>query len=413
MVQIVKIKRVYTRPEAWIVAILIAALAAGWPLPQSPRMYPDSAGYIGMSSERMPVYSLLASLLRPTYALVCVQFVLSLAAWSWLGYTIGRVVGVLLGACFALSLPIYVWSLVVLSESLSLSLLAVLLAATVHMYRGGESATFAAWTVSAVLFSMTRVINMLLLPFLVVPIAGAAGVGRKRIVAAVTVVAIVVGAGVVYNRTVGASLRDTSLTNIYMRKIAPINETHQYFIERGMPIYKSMRAFYNQTGAENKNALFEAAPPFEEWLRERGAAVYIGWVFGRWASYYEPRMHMTAHASEDFASFSAGTRMRSLPRSMKWFYGILYIPYGIWIFGLLLPFLSWRISGRASPDTLFTVALMVAGYVQAFTGYHGDATETTRHMISALVLYKITSLLIVVGFVKISLCLYRRRRAIE
>jgi hypothetical protein len=404
-------KRTYGLPAAWVVAILVAAVAVGWPLPQSPRMYPDSAGYLGMSSERMPVYSLLASVLRPSYALVCLQFVLSLAAWTWLGHTIGRAAGALLGACFALALPIYVWNLVVLSESLTLSLMAALLTATIKVYRSGGNKTLVVWCVLAVLFATTHLINMLILPFLLVPFAGKPGLGRKPFAVMLAVVSIVLVIGVVHGRTAGAPLRDTSLVNIYMRKIAPIKENQPYFVTRGMPIDESMRRFFNKTGAENKSALFEAFPSFERWFRERGSAVYLGWILGRRAPYVTAWKQMTQRVNETFASFSAGTRMRSLPRWLKWFYRLLYVPYWIWLFGLVLPPLSWCVRGRAGPGALLVVALMAAAYVQAFVGYHADATELARHMITAFVLYKIASVLIVVGFVQISLDFYRKRRA--
>ena len=170
-----------TRHGAVVGAICLVALAISWPFPQIPRMWPDSAGYLSMSTERMPVYPILASTLKASYLLVCVHYLLSLAAWSWLGYTVGRVTGLAIGAAFAISLPVYVFHLVVLSETISLTLLAALLASTISVCRRWSKNGFRLWCGFLFLFAMTRVINLFLVPFLIVPFVVC---GRRRLLAA-------------------------------------------------------------------------------------------------------------------------------------------------------------------------------------------------------------------------------------
>ena len=340
-----------------------------------------------MSTERMPVYPVLASTLKASYLLVCVHYLLSLAAWSWLGYVIGRVTGLAIGVAFAISLPVYVFHLVVLSETVSLTLLAALLASTISVCRRWSKNGFRLWCGFLFLFALTRVINLFLVPFLIVPFVVC---GRRRLLAAALAVTVVTGCGLLYSTTLGTPLRETSLTNIYMRRIAMDKETAAYFMARGMPFGNDVRQFVNMTGGENKFALFEACPHFATWLRENGNSEYLRWVTGRAGSWKVAWNEMFEHLNDTNRRFSAGTRMRSMPRHLEHFYVRLYVPYWLWLPALLLPLLSRRVYGRVKPVTLLVVAMMVAAYVQAFVGYHGDATEESRHMISAFYLYKIT-----------------------
>jgi hypothetical protein len=381
-----------TRHSVAVGLLCLVALVFSWPFPQIPRMWPDSAGYLSWSAERMPVYTILASTLNASYLLVCVHYLLSMAAWSWLGYAIGRGIGMAIGLVFAISLPVYVFHLVVLSETVSLSLLAALLASTISVCRRWSKSGFRVWCAFLFLFAMTRVINLFLLPFLVVPFVVC---GRRRLLAAALALTVVTGCGVLYSATLGTPLRETSLTNVYMRRIAMDKDKSAWFMARGMPFGNDVRQFVNRTGSENKFALFEACPHFAAWLREDGDYAYLRWVIGRAGSWTAAWTEMFDHVNDTNRRFSAGTRMRSVPRHFEQIYVRLYVPYWLWLSALFLPLLSWRVYGRVNPVTLLVVAMMFATYVQAFVGYNGDATEESRHMISAFYLYKITVVLLV------------------
>jgi hypothetical protein len=395
----------FTRHGAVVGALCLVALAISWPFPQIPRMWPDSAGYLSMSAERMPVYTLLASTLKASYLLVCVHYLLSLAAWSWLGYTIGRTIGLVIGLVFAISLPVYVFHLVVLSETISLTLLAALLASTISLSRQWSKNSFRLWCAFLFLFAMTRVINLFLLPFLVVPFVVC---GRRRLLAASLAVTIVTGGGLLYSITLGTPLRETSLTNIYMRRIAMDKEISSYFMARGMPFGNDVRQFANMTGSENKFALFEACPHFAVWLRENGNSEYLRWVMDRPGSWKVAWTEMFEHLNDTNRRFSAGTLMRSMPRHLEQFYVRLSVPYWLWLPALLLPLMSRRVYRRVKPVTLLVVAMMFAAYGQAFVGYHGDATEESRHMITAFYLYKITVVLLIYEVTKAVVYTVRR-----
>jgi hypothetical protein len=397
-----------TRRGAAIAAVVVVALALAWPFPQTPRLWPDSASYLSMSPERMPVFTLIASALKATYLLVCVHFVLSLAAWCWLGYAIGRTIGLAVAAAFAISLPVYVWHLVVLSESISLTLLAAVLAATLTLSQRWESGRFRLWCVFVFLFAMTRVINLLVLPFLVIPFVVC---GRRRFVMTALAVAVLGGFGLLYSQTLGAPLRETSLTNIYMRRVAHEKEFRNYFMSRGMPLDAEERKFVNKTGSENKLELFAASPAFETWLRERGGKEYFRWVMGRPRSYRIAWNQLFKHINGDNRWVSAGTLMRSVPRWLEKLYLRVYLPFWLWLAALLLPLLSRVVYGSVRPVFLLAAGMVVAAYIQAFVGYHGDATEEARHMMSAFFIYRITIVLLVLESLKALIWGFRRRES--
>jgi len=405
MIQLENLKQLYKQPEAWIVAILVTAVAVGWPVPQSPRIYPDSAGYIGMSSERMPAYSLLASMLRPTYALVCVQFALSLAAWSWLGHTVGRVAGVLLGACFAVSVPIYAWNLLVLSESLSLSLLAASLASTILLYRRWSWARFAALCVFVVLFSLTRSANVFLVPFLVVPFV----VTNKRALLRVSLVALVLLATVyLFGRTVGGSLRAVSLANVYTGRILADPDRRVFFVERGMPLKTEMEPYIGKTSRENAQALFDACPEFAEWFDEEGASMYYRWVFTQPGNYKLAAAAVANNLNFMNLRYTEGTQFRLVPEYLMWLYAGVHVPSWIWLAGLL-PILSWRLLRRVTPDSLLIPALLAGIYVLTFVNFHGDRAGLSRHLLVPLVLCKVI-LLMTIAFAIAMVVTWRRKR---
>jgi len=376
----------------WVVVVLSVAIIVGWPPRQNARIWPDSGSYLGFSTSRMPVYPILASALENHYVLVCVQFVLSLAVWSWLGWTVAGAIGVLVAACIAMSGPIVMWDLSVLSESISLSLLAASLASTILLYRRWTRARFIVWCVAIVLFSMTRSINVFLVPFLAVPFLAT---NKKRLLYVSLTALIVVAAVDIYGRTVGGSLRTLSMVNVYTGRILPDPDRRGYFIERGMPVKAEMEPFVGETGRKNARAFFEAFPEFAEWFDEEGSSMYYRWLLTQPKNYKVPAIALVRNLNFLNLQYAEGTHARPVYVYLIWFYAGAHVPWWIGWVGLLLPLLSWRLLGRVTPDSLLVPALLAGIFVQSYLGYHGDRAEVSRHILVALVLYKISLLLTV------------------
>ena len=393
---------------AWAVLIAVVALVGGLPPWRDAIVFPDSASYLEMPTARMPVFPVVVSVIGQGPALVWFQCFVSLAAWCWLGWVVARAIGVLVGAGIAVSAPIIMWNMIVLSESMSLSLLAGALAATVLLFRRWSWWRFAVWCLLILLFALTRTSNMFLVPFLAVPFLVTS---KRRIVYVVVVTLVVVAIVDTYSRTRGASLRRLSMINVYTARLLRNENSRSFLAARGMPINPDMQQFVNKTGRENARALFETCPDFAEWFEQKAAATYYKWLFSRPYNYVAPGISLRLNLDFLNLQYAEKVTVRDLSMHAMWFYEFFFAPWWIWIVGLLLPLASWRIYGRVTPESLFVPALMFGLYGQGYVALHGDRAEISRHMLVALVVYRITLLLMLAAAVTMFLEWRRRRPA--
>jgi len=159
--------------------IVLVVLALGWPAYARPRTFADTAGYLDLGSARPPGYTLIASALGVTYGLTVFQFVVSILAWSLLGYLLCGPFGILLLAVLALSQPVLEWNHMVMSESLSVTLGIASFAFSLLLLRKWKKSCFVGWCVIVCLFGFTRPTNLFLLPFLGMPFLFR---GRKQLI---------------------------------------------------------------------------------------------------------------------------------------------------------------------------------------------------------------------------------------
>jgi hypothetical protein len=395
-------------PVIWVALIVVVAVVWGMPPQREAMIFPDSASYLEMSTTRMPVFPVVAGVFGHGAGLVWFHFFVSLAAWCCLGWVVARALGVLIGACIAVSVPIMIWNIAVLSESLCLSLLVATLAATILLFRRWSWWRFALWCLLSLLFSFTRTSNMFLVPLLTVPFLVTSK--RQFLYVAIAAVAVIAAADT-YSRTRGASLRRVSLINIYTDRLLRNNNSREFLTGRGMPLNPDMEQFVDKTGRENGRALFETCPDFAEWFEENGTGAYYKWLFFQPYNYIAPAVSLSSNLDFLNLQYAEGAEIRLLSAYTLRFYDSFFVPWWIWVVGLFLPLISWRIYGRVTPESLFVPALMLALYVQAYVALHGDRAEISRHMLVALVLYRITLWLILAAAVTMFLEWRRRRPA--
>ncbi len=384
----------------WAVLVVVIAVVWGMPPQDKAEIWPDSASYLGMSTQRMPVFPLIAGLLGYGVVFVWFHFLLSVAAWCWLGWVIARAVGVLIGACIAVSGPIIMWNLAVLSESICLSLLVALLAATVLLFRHWSWWRFGVWSLLALLFALTRTSNMFLLPFLAIPFIAT---NKKQLMCVLLAAVVVFTIADTYSRNRGKSLRHVSLVNVYTARLLRNDNSRQFLNDRGMPLTPEMEQFVNKTGRINARELFYTCPDFAEWFGEKGTSTYYLWLLTQPQNYSAPAVALEMNLDFLNLQYAERTQIRSLSYFMLYFYDKFLAPWWIWILGLFIPFINWRITGRISPESLFVPALMLGIYSQAYVGFHGDRAEISRHMLVALVMYRITLWLILASAVSVFL----------
>jgi hypothetical protein len=146
--------------------------------------------------------------------------------------------------------------------------------------------------------------------------------------------------------------------------------------------------------------LFEASPEFEAWIDEHGSPEFYRWLLTHPNNFKLPWVALVRNLNFLNLQYADGTQARPISAYLIWFYAYLTVPWWIWLFGILIPVLSRWLLNRFTADSLFVLALMFSLYVQAYVGYHGDRAEVSRHVILALVLYKMTALLALVTIVR-------------
>jgi hypothetical protein len=164
-----------------------------------------------------------------------------------------------------------------LSESLSLSLTALLLAAMLFLLRSPSWPWAVSVLVLAFLFAGTRTTNGYLLPFLLVPLA-AVILRRGRWVAAALVAASLLVAGITY---ASANVREweVPLGEIVAGRVLQKPSEEAYFVARGMPVRPSLAQ--DIWAHRSPEAEFEATPAlawFRPWFFANARTVYTDYL---------------------------------------------------------------------------------------------------------------------------------------
>jgi len=375
-----------------------------------PGIFPDSTAYLLPPGPARPfTVPFLNSLVgfAPT-SIVVFQSVLSCVAWLVLAAAIhasprgsattrrAAVVGVLL---LSLSQSVSQWDALILSESYSFSLMA-LLAATVLTLDSGASRAgglrrgsylLMAMVVLPllVLFSNCRDANAYLV-ILLAPLLWALFYRFERSLAFLLVFSGVV-ASVAWIQMEGADrgLRwRMPLTNVVRDRVLPDAVALRFFIDHGMP----NAPFTNPEGTADVGADGrQENAVFASWMTHHGLPTFRRYLMS------EPARNVFAIVKEinvcfytpTVRGYGSGTaRMSGLLDRVVFFrigFGLQYVVFSILLLSPVL--LSWN--GRISRDATHLLAfLIVASFSQTFLAYHADSAEIPRHCLTGNILFR-------------------------
>ncbi len=182
---------------------------------------------------RPPVYPIFLKIVGQN--VVRYQIGLAVLSWCFLGYTILRFPGLILGGIFSISPWFLRWNALCLTESFSHSFSALAIAFSILLVR--NSKWFGPWIVSLLLFVFTRIPNVFILPFFAWPVFFCKGKIRYFIV--LGVIAVIIPAVLVvgkFNRGV-----ETPHLIPFFLKHLPSFSSHrlagQYMLESGARPY--------------------------------------------------------------------------------------------------------------------------------------------------------------------------------
>lgn len=385
------------------------------------REFPDSREYEAVA--RAPVFSaafwvgirpftmpLLLKLCRNNLAVFSVvQLVLNVVCWSALAAAVAqtlrkrwvKVTGVAVILIFALTVDVTLWNGTVLSESLSLSLFAALLATALWCARYSTTKqkvstvrqVFFAVGISvfAALWSFTRDANMYFL-------LGTAGVlllslllwrktFRRYGIFPLLLIILFIGIFLLQSATQNAGKRwEIPLINILGQRILPSPVETAFFTERGMPLNAGVLCYAGNT-ASDCGMDFSG---FEPWIPRSGVRTYAQYLLTHPSRLFlAPIWNMGELVSGDMAHYyptnNSEPQTFSAVPAPQWqkILTRIFFPRDI-----AVVFLSVLAIGSLALSTVYRridirwsvpLVLLILAYPLFVIVWHGDAKEIQRH----------------------------------
>ena len=376
-------------------------------LPVPVTLYPDSGDYLRIA-QRAWGDPLFWSGVRPAgvpllYRLVggtpeaigWLQVLVSIFAWGVLAWAVRRAArtplagllsfGVVLA--FSLGLDILRWDRIVLSESLSLSLLALVLAAWLRLMEGWGWGRAAALLAVSALWMLARETNTYLGALLALGLG--AGVLLRRVRARWGWLAA--GLLVCFVGFQGLSNHGERWVfpfyNVLAQRILPDAHKVAFFQQFEMPVSPALLEMAGKWAHSDDFALYNAETlrDFQAWTGARGKSTYFEYLLADpLRTAWEPLQNAGALLFPTLRGY-APEGLRGLPVDG------LY-PHSPWAVGglALLGAASWaaawarwrRLNGRG---LWVSLALLLLSYPHLALVWHGDAMEVGRHAVAAAV----------------------------
>lgn len=347
-------------------------------------------------------------------AIITFQISLALLCWGLLAWAIARLIttpwlkplAYTLVLLFGLSTDIILWDFMILSESLSVSLFALLTATAGGLLYRWHPVKFWTLIITGGAWAFCRETNAWLLLGLAV-IIGVTGLFRRERRVACLVLALCWLVFFAANSmsakmsaqkwTVPATSNHAAFElppqmgqrwvfpflNVLTQRILPNPAKVQWFTDHGMPLTPDLMHLAGQWGAGDNFAAYHlpALQPFRTWLINHGQSGYIKYLICNYrATILAPWLNrqplLSAETGEPLPPGFA-------PILPPWLSNGLYpapvFPFWPWIAGLIL-FAGLVFAGREQARKwLIPLGLLLLAYPHALLVWHGDAMSVERH----------------------------------
>jgi hypothetical protein len=282
--------------------IRLALLAFAWKLQAvivaDPRTFPDSTDYLkpetflgtegGYVAGRLPgVPAFFFLLARNHRAIVVAQAVISAASWGVLAHVLSRrfasrPVGFAVGAAvlvFSVTSTVALWDGLLLSESLSISVLVLLIAVSIRLFERADPFTGVTAIVLGGIWVYLRDPNASMLVLAAITVVALARVVPRRAFLVAVAWALLAMSSIALQ---GASTRwELALyDNIGIRVLTDRQATDE-FATAGMPVTPPVLAMTGMLAAQG----FETKPELSDlraWTREHGRETYARYLLRNW-----------------------------------------------------------------------------------------------------------------------------------
>jgi hypothetical protein len=357
----------------------------------------SSAFYTGTRAPSVPLFY---KLLGNNELRIIGQVAVSIAAWLGLAFSVRSSIQhrrVALGAFLAIlvfSSTIWVieWDPLVLSESLTLSLTAGLLAVGLALLRRPSAQKVAGLLVIALLWATARDSNAYVLLFaLPVPVVWMVR-SRKRALPAIILAGVLVASGAsIASSNVGHRWKP-DLLDVIGHRILPDHGATAFFASRGMPLTPGVRAALTAPGFLDYPAVAQLPgwPQFNVWVNKAGRQTYARYLIRN----PDVAIATTWRARADLFSVDPPIEPTIAPLASyhppgvsdllpSWLQDFIYPPSGgmVWLYFLILaPIAVWMLVKRYAVLQLSVpLVLLMISVPHAFVIALGDTAEIPRH----------------------------------
>ncbi len=406
-------------PNGWTLAgIAVWCAFSSYVLAESlggpPLVWADSKSYAHVASaplssaalwtgQRPPLVPLFVKVFGASHGFVAMQATVAAVSWCFLAGTLGRQVPAgwrrltanSLVLALASSLPLVMWDRSVLSESLSLSLLALLFAMSILLARRVTWPRVAVAAIVSLAFAATRdaqVSTILVLAF-VVSVFGIYTIRNHRSIApkaGVLAAALFGSFGITQAGQLVSHRADVNVADVLYVRVFPYPQRVAWFVHHGMPEGTQIDELAAGVPVPPETAKVVAPPrdpefaPLDRWIDRRGSTTYLEWLFTHPGyDLFEPlRRPERAYnfASGDLTFYAPVSDPIAAPLS-----SIMWPPATLVLLlaGVTLLASTWTGAHRLVQWRV-VLLLVTVSTLAMLVSWHGDGQETTRHTVEGV-----------------------------
>jgi hypothetical protein len=325
------------------------------------------------------------------------QWIIATGAWAFLALVIAsglahrrvRIAAFFTILAVALATPVAVWDRVLLTESLTVSLAAVALAAIALVMRRASPAKFAWLAVLLVVWAFVRDANAPVAALVLVPLAVVLLVQRRRALAGAFLAAAVVLL-VVSQISINAGQRwEWSMMNVIGVRVLPSPPVRDYFVSHGMPYDASVSRLSGYYSGTNGSALFHNQPLLN-WVRKSGRTTYASYLLTHPGySIYWPAKdpELLAPGTSNYEDAA----MPILPETIETTIYPSSAGRALFLLVVALTAAGAMFRYRRREWILPVVVILTTPLHLAFV-WHSDPSESGRHAVLASVLLRVAAL---------------------
>jgi hypothetical protein len=418
--------RVLRAPESWAYVLLLAAyvvVRSSWFADLPAVAYRDTESYLEVASRpllspdfwagaRAWTVPLLYKLLPDTQqALTTGHLVVSLACWAALAAAVARclrpaasrVVAFAAVLAFSMSLAVIRWDRLLLSESVSIALTALVVAAWLELVRAPRRGAVAGVLAASLLWVFSRDTNGLLVLLTALPaliwLARPGRLGRRWVGVLAAGLVAIFAASVAASRTDEAQLRrnDRPMLHVVGRRVLVRPELERYFRAHGMPApTPRVRRYRKQLAAIGDTIPSDPQTDrFLAWVRNRAQGTLARYLVTHPAAAMRPmiRFRKRLLRGVTIGYLPPGARPL-LPKPVA---GILYPDRvrGVlrWLAIVSAVAFVAALAGAGRWTWLVPVGVILLQLPHALLVYHGDTLEVARHAVVMAIMLRLGILL--------------------